>query len=708
MKSQAKSIREKTPTPARRSARRGRQSAARWRTPAVLSGGLLVAMVIVTYAPVVRDGFIWDDDFYVTENTTLRSLDGLRRMWLEPTSIPQYYPLIHTTFWLEYHLWGERAAGYHVVNVALHATSVLLFWRLLARLRVPGAWLAAALLAVHPVEVESVAWITERKNVLSLALALLSMLAYLRFAPAEEGEAGEATAPGRSRWYALAFALFTAALLSKTVVASVPAVLLVIYWWKRGRIGWRDVAPLVPFFVLGASLGLATVWLEKHHVGAEGEEWAFSPLERVLIAGRAVDFYAVKLFWPHPLMFFYPRWNIDAHDWRQYLAPVSVVVVVGGLWLARARVGRGPLAAVLIFAGVLAPALGFFNVYPFRYSLVADHFQYHASLALLALAAGGFALLAGRLHSDQQGIARASAAGVLIGLAVLSFRQTFVYENLETLYRDVIAKNPTSAAAYKNLCNYLDSLARYEDALALARDELTVLPHDPTPHSNVGRYLLKLGKRDGFRTGQMEESLGEFRTALDIDPDFSRHYNLGEALLAANQVDQAIDQFERALELKNDDARTMCGMGSALATSGKWPEARQWFERALAIDSDDAAAHYGLATALANEQRFDEAIGHLERALTIDPARADAHVALANLLLQRNQPRLAAQHYAAALDREPRNVEALHNIGVVFIDLGDPRRAVDYLQTARSLRPDDAGIRMNLGRAIEALRQRGK
>ena len=301
-------------------------------------------------------------------------------------------------------------------------------------------------------------------------------------------------------------------------MASVPAVMLVIYWWKGGRIGLRDIAPLVPFFVLGASLGLATVWLETHHVGAEGEEWAFTPLERVLIAGRALQFYATKLVWPHPLAFFYPQWTIDSHDWRQYAAPVFVVAVIVSLWLARVRIGRGPLAAVLIFAGVLAPALGFFNVYPFRYSLVADHFQYHASLALLALAAGGFALFVERLRSDQRGIARGAATAVLVALGVLTFRQTFVYRNLETLYRDVIAKNPTSGAAYKNLCNYLDSLGRYDDGLALARDELQLLPDDPTANSNVGRFLLKLGQRDGFKPGQMDEAIREFRTALASIP----------------------------------------------------------------------------------------------------------------------------------------------------------------------------------------------
>ena len=306
-------------------------------------------MVFAAYAPVAGDTFIWDDDAYVTHNPTLRSIDGLRMMWFEPRSLPQYYPLVHTTFWIEYHLWGLAPLGYHADNVLLHAASVILLWRLLVRLQVPGAWLAAAIFGVHPVMVESVCWITERKNVLSLVFALLSMHCYLRFSPAEDfvGEEGETPRTvGRWWWYAAALVLFVAALLSKTVVATMPAVLAVIYWWKRGRIPWREVMPLLPFFLIGIGLGLYTARLERIHVGAEGEEWSFTPLARVLIAGRAPWFYASKLLLPYPLIFFYPRWDINEHVWWQYLFPAAALatdrgaVVCAGTDRTRAAGGR--------------------------------------------------------------------------------------------------------------------------------------------------------------------------------------------------------------------------------------------------------------------------------------------------------------------------------------------------------------------------------
>ncbi|HOW19171.1 MAG TPA: O-GlcNAc transferase, partial [Phycisphaerae bacterium] len=337
------------------------------------AGLLLLALAV--YIPAMRGGFVWDDDDYVTENRTLRSLDGLGRIWFDIRATPQYYPLVFTSFWLEYHLWDSRPGGYHVVNILLHGTSAVLLWLVLRRLAVPGAWFAAAVFAVHPVHVESVAWITERKNVLSGVFYLSAALVWLRFAGLDCPRAAE---PRRRSLYAIGLFLFACALLSKSVTASLPAALLLVLWWKRGRIARGDFLPLVPFFALGAVMGLITAWVERHHVGAEGAEWALSAAERCLIAGRALWFYAAKLIWPVRLTFIYPRWPIDSGVWWQYLYPIAAVAAIGLLWGLRRRIGRGPLVAVLFFAITLAPALGFFDVYPMRYSFVADHFQYHA------------------------------------------------------------------------------------------------------------------------------------------------------------------------------------------------------------------------------------------------------------------------------------------------------------------------------------------
>jgi hypothetical protein len=352
-----------------------------WKRRPIVCGGLLVLLTLVAYLPVLQyGGFIWDDDFYVSNNPLLRSVNGLVRIWTEPTATPQFYPLVHTTFWIEYHLWQLNPFGYHLVNVLLHALNAVLFWRLLTKLDLPQAWVAAAVFALHPVCVESVAWISERKNVLSAFLYLSSALVYVEF---------WMWGSDKRRWvpYAAAFALFVGALLSKTVTCTLPATLLIVLWWKRGRIKWGDVLPLVPFFVAGAALGLTTAWIERYRAGAMGGEWDLSFADRWMVAGRAVTFYAAKLLYPHPLSFVYERWQIVAGAWQQWLFPLGVIALLATLWALRERIGRGPLAAAAAFVAILGPALGFVNVYPFRYSFVADHFQYLASLAVITLVA---------------------------------------------------------------------------------------------------------------------------------------------------------------------------------------------------------------------------------------------------------------------------------------------------------------------------------
>jgi tetratricopeptide (TPR) repeat protein len=507
---------------------------------------LLLASLAV-YLPLRSAGFVWDDDQYVTQNRNLQDAAGLARIWLVPRATPQYYPLVHTGYWVEHRLFGLDPRAFHLTNVLLHALSALLLFRLLERLRVPGALFAASLFAVHPVMTESVAWITERKNVLSLAFALGSLHAYLRFAP-PEGD----PAPGERRWgpYALSLGLFCAALLSKTVVLTLPAAVAVIFWWKRGRIGVRDLVPLVPFLAVGVPAGLHTAWLERHHVGAVGAEWALPPLARVVLAGRALWFYAGKLAWPDPLIFFYPRWQIDAADPAQLAAPLAAAAVVVALWAARARIGRGPLAAVLLFAGILVPALGFFDVYPFRYSYVADHFQYHAAPALLALFAAAATRAAARLGPRARAPALAAAVALLLALGSLTFRQAHAYRDLETLYTDTIAKNPAAWNAYLNLANLFSSQGRNRDALPLAREAARLAPNVADAWNTLGGVLfLTAAELPADARARVDEATLAFARALALDPDhIDALYNGAVALEAAGRREEAARYRARIAE----------------------------------------------------------------------------------------------------------------------------------------------------------------
>jgi tetratricopeptide (TPR) repeat protein len=538
-----------------------------------LAGVLLFLLPLLAYAPALGAGFIWDDDQYVEYNTTLRDPDGLRRIWTEPKTLPQYYPLVFTSFWLEHQLWGLDPAGYHTTNILLHALAGVLLWRVLLRLAVPAAWLIAAVFVLHPVHVESVAWITERKNVLSASLYLAAALAYLRFAPPRSDEIAPAR---RWRWYGLALVLFLGALLSKTVTATFPAAMLLVLFWQRGRIGGRDVAPLVPFFVLGVGFGLVTAWLEKTRVGASGDDWSFTLAERCLIAGRALWFYASKLVWPADLSFIYPRWQIDATSPLQWLYPLAALAVPVVLAVGRRVWGWGPLVAALYFGGTLLPALGFFDVYPMRFSFVADHFQYLASIGLLALVVNAVAAGVRRLPHAQAGFVL--AALILLVLGMLTFAQCFVYTSAETLWTDTLAKNPDAWLA----------------------------------HNEMG---LLLYKRDELRAAREQ-----FRASVRLKPgQAASEFNLGRTDLALGDASDAVEHLRAALRLDPAFAAAHDKLGQALVKLGKPSEAVAEFETAARAEPNDAGIAYNLALTLAQLSRREEALAPARRAVQLRP-----------------------------------------------------------------------------------------
>jgi hypothetical protein len=358
----------------------------------VVSLLLILVATCLAYFPALTGSFIWDDQEYVTK-PELRTVSGLYRIWFDPPPKTQYYPLLYSVFWLQHKLWGDSSIGYHIVNLALHLLVVILAYAVFIKLDIPGALLAAAIFALHPVHVETVAWISEQKNTLSGVFYLSAMLLYLELDARRDPETAKGKPSSSWKWFYFAsLILYLLAILSKSVTATLPGALLVIAWWKRGRLGLRqDVLPLVPFFALGLAFGLITAHAESVWVGAGGAGYDLSALQRSLLAGRVIWFYLGKLVLPINLAFSYEKWTIDPADWTQWVYPLGVIALMGFFWSLRNR-SRAPLAALLFFMGTLFPALGFVNVFPFRYSYVADHFQYLASLGIIALMASGIAL----------------------------------------------------------------------------------------------------------------------------------------------------------------------------------------------------------------------------------------------------------------------------------------------------------------------------
>lgn len=600
-----------------------------WREPARWL--LLLAATAVAYWPALNGGLLWDDVAHLTR-PELQSLNGLSRIWFDIGATQQYYPVVHSTFWLLDRLWGHELIAYHVFNVGLHATNAWLIARIMVRLGIPGALLASLLFALHPVHVESVAWITELKNTLSGLLVLLSTLAYLRF------ELSRHVAP-----YITALVLFVLAVLSKTVTATLPAALLVIIWWRRGQLARRDLLPLAPFFVLGIAAGLLTIWVERTLIGAQGTEFTQTFIERIIIAGRASWFYLWTLIWPVNLSFNYERWQI-AFSWWQLLFAVGVVGLLAALWLQRYR-ARSWLAALVIFLITIFPALGFFNVYPFRYSFVADHFQYLASVSILIAIAAS----AARFFEARR-LSMAPLLGIVaVVLGVLTWNQSSFYRDAETLWRHTLEQNPQSRLAHNNLGIILmDVPGRADQAAAHFRQTLRLTPsgadpllqlerahiqcnlalasardgkidesraaradcvHQAPPGFDGRRILAEVGRQLAANLSsqkRLAEAIEELKQAVTLAPEADQlQLELAAAFRNVGATDDAISALRVLLprvgraqraSLRND-------IGILLATAGRLDEARREFEEALKLEPGFGAARSNLDRLKGREQR---------------------------------------------------------------------------------------------------------
>jgi tetratricopeptide (TPR) repeat protein len=670
--------------------------------PFLAGAAFLLIATLICYSRAIIAGYIWDDPQYVLTNQTLRTFAGLADIWLHPTSLPQWYPLVHTTFWIEYHLVGTRPMLYHIDNILLHAISGILLWRLLRKLEVPGAFFAACIFAVHPVMVESVAWITERKNCLSMVFYLLSMWVYLfksgfGFRGSGFGEENDLYSPDTrnprpetrfpNRFYFIALALFLAALFSKTVTASLPVAILLILWWKRGRMRLRDLTPLIPFFLLGAALGSYTGYLEKHHVGANGDtiqEFRLDVVQRCLIAGRAIWFYLGKLFCPHPLTFIYPRWDaIDHPTPVQWIYPAAVIAVTIALFFLRKKIGRGVLAAWLFFCVTLFPALGFVNVYPMRFSFVADHFQYHASSGIITLSAAGIGAFAHRTRRMRRAIYLAEFV-VFLGLGSLTFAQCGIYKDAETLWRDTLSKNPHSWMVNTNLGNALAAEKKYDEAIPYHMHALALAPNLYDTHWNVGEAYM--------RENRPADALEEFNESLQINPQFAPAYmSLGELAFAQGDPSKAIENYNKALTIAPEYGDAHYYLAIALEQqanelkqkaqqSKNAEDAQAWMAKlnevighyriAVAANPDDRDAHYNLATCLIEIQQFDEAIWNLREAVRIDPTYVPAWTNLGSALYQSSHFPDAADAFRQALAIDPTFIPAQRGLAASKARMG--------------------------------------
>jgi tetratricopeptide (TPR) repeat protein len=681
---------------------------------------ILVASTLVAYHPAWHGGLLWDDDGHVTP-AALQSTAGLWRIWFEVGATQQYYPVLHSAFWAMHRLWGDNPFGYHIVSAVLHACSACLLALILRRLRVRGAVLAAFIFALHPVHAESVAWISEMKNTLSGVCGLGAAFVYLRFDATRERRA-----------YVLAAALFTSALLSKTAVAPLPVALLAIMWWQRGRLRWRgDVWPLAPFFVLGAAAGVLTAWVERTFIGARGAEFTLSAVERGLLAGRAFWFYLSKLAWPENLVFIYPRWHIDPGSAWQYVFPVGVLTLLLALWRMRAR-SRAPLASLVIFGVMLAPASGVVSVFPFRYSFVADHFQYLASTAVIALFASTVVAIGQRTRLQARWFEAAATLALAVPLAVMTSAQSRQYADAETLYRTTIRANPSAWLAHNNLGVILQSRGHVEEAVAAYQRAVQAEPTAFEAHQNLGSALQQLGRLDDavshvttalqirpaspeahnalgaalHRLGRFQEAAASFREALRLEPDYpAARANLGTTLEALGHPDLAMPEYEKAVALEPASAQAHYRYADALRRGGRGTEAIVEYQAALQLDPTLAEAHNTLGLAMEVQGRLQEALSHFEHAVALLPQSAPIQNNVGRILLRLGRLDAAEARLRHALLLQAGNAQAHRNLGDLLVRKGRAAEAVSQYEEALRYQPDSAETHGNLGVALAGVGQ---
>ena len=648
--------------------------------------------VLLAYWPALRGGLLWDDPAHITA-PALQSLDGLWRIWFSLGATQQYYPLLHSAFWIEHRLWGDAVIGYHLANLAQHALAACLVVAVVRRLELPGAWLAGMVFALHPVCVEAVAWISEQKSTLSAVFYLSSALIYLGF---------DRTRRRSSYLWALGF--FVLALLTKTVTATLPMALLVIFWWQRGRLDWRrDMRPLLPWVALGAAAGLFTAWVERTLVGAQGAAYALTDAQRFLLAGRAIWFYAAKLLWPSNLIFSYPRWKPDATQWWQWLYPAAalslgiVLLVLVGRASRPARVPqdplRAPLAAFLLYIGTLFPVLGFFNIYPFLFSYVADHFQYLASLALIVPLSSLLISFVTRLGRPADVVLPAVLLAIL---ATLTWRQTGIYRDTETLYRATLLRNPASWLAHNNLgVALLEKPGHLAEAKIEYQSALALNPDDAEAHNNLGNALARM-------PGRLPEAIREFEAAIKLQPRLAQaHQNLGNALARnPKRIADSIAQFKIALQLKPDDPQIRNDLGvTMLESPGHVADAITQFQDAVQLNPGDPQFRINLGNALSQvPARRPEAVAQFQTILRSQPNNPQAHNSLAIALAQMpgRLPQAIAE-FQAALRSDPRFAEAHNNLGRALSRMpGRMQDAIAEYRAALQIKPDYAQARANL------------
>jgi protein O-mannosyl-transferase len=503
------------------------------------------------FAPALRGDWLMDDDMYLANNVLLHDPARLWKIWFAPGSLIEYYPIEASVQAVQWHLWHLDTLGYRLTNVLLHIVSALLIWRLLGKFEMRYAWLGGLLFAIHPVVIESVAWISELKNTLSLPPFLLAMCAWLDYEDR-----------GRPRDYALALVLFLIAMLCKISMALFPLVILLYAWWKRNRIGLGDLKAAALFFAISLVLGLTTIWagnfFRVSHLQSSQNPDIGGFAVRLALAGESILFYFFKCLWPVEMIPIYPQWRVDPHAFISFLPWLILVAAISSLWYARATWGRHALLGLGFFLINLLPFVGFNSITYMAFTWVMDHFVYIPLIGLIGLAVAALEQIDDHISAPAR---TWLAGGIAVTLALLAGQSHAYAGNFaspEKLWTYTVAHNPTSSLAYNNLGNVLLETDRKQEAIEAYENALRINPRSVEANNNLGFAR--------FKQGQTLAAIDLYEQALKSNPHFALgHLNMARALFTLGRIQEAIDHYRLALLINPADGETRANLAKLQA-----------------------------------------------------------------------------------------------------------------------------------------------
>ncbi len=624
----------------------------------------LFALAVVPFLPAINGEYLWDDDAWLVNNAAVHAWNGLGKIWDPRVQTLHYYPLTFTVLWAEHKLWGLNSIGYHSVNLLTHAVGTVLLYLCLKRLKLRGAWLGAALWAVHPVQAESVAWVSEIKNTLSGMFFFMAAWAYFGFELAEEREREARWNVSRWGFYGIAFGAFVLALLSKTVTVVLPAVLLIVLWGKRGKVSMRSVLYTLPLFAMGPAIAMFTAHQERMVIQMGGaEDFAFSRLQRVIIAGKDVWFYLRRLIFPYPLMAIYPRWNYSAGDLLNYVPAAGCVGLGAVLFAMRKRITRWPVAGLAMFVVMALPALGFVNFFTMKYTFVADHYQYLACAAILVLAAEAAAR-----RLSKKGFFAAGAAAIVVLMPFTLFYSSLWSSNMK-MWTWNVEKNPGAYIAENNLGSDYMNMGNPREGAAHILRALQLAPDDDTVLLSAGRVALMDGRPD--------TAIAIFERALALRPGLGFAYVLlGDTYYKMHQLDKALEIYRRGTVTSHGEPLLYMRYAHALRDVGRVEDAMKAYESAIGLMPENPIIREEYANLLLDLNRPAEAIQQYEVILQTQGSSYEIWNEMAYAQVMNNAPEQAAHSFETALKLSPRNEVIRSNYASLLLRLGRYDEAV--------------------------------